>query len=79
MLWSVRRAAAAIAGFVWLLAPAVAPPPAAQAPAANPAEQPTFRVNVDLVTLDVIPRAPSGQFVADLGKEHYLAQHIHDE
>ena len=76
MLWSVRRAAAAIVGFVWLLAPAVAPPPAAQAPAAqapaaNPAEQPTFRVNVDLVTLDVIPRAPSGQFVADLGKDDF--------
>ena len=40
------------------------------APAAPP-RQPTFRVNVDLVTLDVIPRTPNGQFVADLGKDDF--------
>ena len=32
-----------------------------------PSEQPTFRVAVDLVTLDVIPRAANGQFQSDLG------------
>jgi VWFA-related protein len=41
-----------------------------QAPKA-PAQQPTFRVNVDLVTLDVIPRAADGQFVTDLGAEDF--------
>jgi VWFA-related protein len=75
MLWSVRRGAAALVGFVGCLASAAAPPSAAQAPATQaptaPAEQPTFRVNVDLVTLDVIPRAANGQFVADLGKDDF--------
>lgn len=33
--------------------------------------QPTFRTTVDLVTLDVIPRAGNGQFVADLRKEDF--------
>lgn len=33
--------------------------------------QPTFRVDVNLVTLDVIPRAGNGQFVADLGKDDF--------
>ncbi len=33
--------------------------------------QPTFRVDVNLVTLDVIPRAGNGQFVADLDKDEF--------
>jgi VWFA-related protein len=46
--------------------------PAAQPPAAGAAPQaPTFRSGVDLVTLDVIPRTPSGQFVPDLGKDDF--------
>ena len=36
----------------------------ASSPAA--AQQPDFRVSVDLVTLDVIPRAATGQFVPDM-------------
>jgi VWFA-related protein len=39
----------------------------AQTPAAGqPAPQPTFRVTVDLVTMDVIARDDRGQFVSDL-------------
>src|SRR5262245_23062238 len=34
-------------------------------------DQATFRVNVDLITTDVIPRDASGQFVADLTKEDF--------
>jgi len=40
------------------------PPPPAQ-------EQPTFRVAVDLVTTDVIPRDGRGQFIADLTKDDF--------
>ncbi|MGQ0734642.1 MAG: VWA domain-containing protein [Acidobacteriota bacterium] len=36
-----------------------------------PATQPTFRVDVNLMTLDVIPRTSSGQFVSDLRKEEF--------
>ena len=43
---------------------------AAQQPVPPPT-LPTFRVNVDLVTLDVIPRTASGQFVPDLGKDDF--------
>ena len=43
-------------------------PHAATAPGQT---QPTFRVDVNLVTLDVIPRAGNGQFVADLGKDDF--------
>jgi VWFA-related protein len=34
-------------------------------------QPPTFRSGVDLVTLDVIPRTSSGQFVPDLGKDDF--------
>ena len=34
-------------------------------------QQPTFRVNVDLVTLDVIPRTDSGAFVSNLLTEDF--------
>ncbi len=43
----------------------------AQTPAAQAPAQPTFRVNVDLVTLDVIPRTASGQFVPDLDAREF--------
>jgi VWFA-related protein len=45
--------------------PAPAPKPAEPAKP-TPAEQPTFRVAVDLVTTDVIVRDDKGQFIADL-------------
>jgi VWFA-related protein len=53
---------------------AQAPPPAAQAPApAQPGQggQPTFRVNIDLVTMDAIVRNSQDQFVADLTKDDF--------
>lgn len=40
-----------------------------QTTAASP--QPTFRANIDLVTLDVIPRAANGQFQSDLVAEDF--------
>jgi VWFA-related protein len=40
-------------------------------PPAEQAGQPTFRVAVDLVTLDVIPRDDRGQFVGDLTKNDF--------
>jgi VWFA-related protein len=43
-----------------------APPKPAEPPKPAPAEQPTFRVAVDLVTTDVIVRDNKGQFIADL-------------
>src|SRR5262245_48654011 len=43
--------------------------PAAPAPAQGP--RPTFRVQVDLVTTDVIPRDDKGNFVADLTKNEF--------
>src|SRR6185295_16773792 len=52
------------------------PPPPAQAPApaqpANaPQQKPTFRVQVDLVTNDVIVRDDKGNFVPDLKKDDF--------
>ena len=52
------------------------PAPAAQQPAtpAAPTQdgaQPTFRVNIDLVTMDAIVRNPQDQFVADLTKDDF--------
>lgn len=49
-----------------LLLPTLASPQAA-----TQQSQPTFRVAVDLVTLDVIPRTSDGQFVPDLRKEDF--------
>ncbi len=45
-------------------------PPQA-APPAQAAQQPTFRLAVDLVTTDVIVRDGKGQFIADLKKEEF--------
>jgi VWFA-related protein len=55
---------------------AQAPPPAAPAAPAQPAaagqgSQPTFRVNIDLVTMDAIVRNSQDQFVADLTKDEF--------
>jgi len=52
------------------------PAPATQQPAtpAVPTQdgtQPTFRVNIDLVTMDAIVRNPQDQFVADLTKDDF--------
>ena len=53
---------------------AQAPAPAAPAPAPAPGgqgTQPTFRVNIDLVTMDAIVRNGQDQFVADLTKDDF--------
>jgi VWFA-related protein len=52
--------------------PAAAPPqsPATQAPGAS-GGQPTFRVQVDLVTNDVIVRDDKGNFIPDLKKDEF--------
>ena len=44
--------------------------PAPAAPAAQEG-QPTFRVNIDLVTMDAIVRNGQDQFVADLTKDDF--------
>lgn len=46
------------------------PPPGGPAASQEPG-QPTFRVAVDLVTLDVIPRDERGRFVSDLGASDF--------
>ncbi len=56
----------------WLVAPTVRPAPSSPAaPPAQQAGQPTFRVAIDLVTLDAIPRDDRGQFVSDLDKDDF--------
>jgi VWFA-related protein len=48
--------------------------PPSQGPTAQPGtsgQRPTFVVNADLVTTDVIPRDARGQFVADLSKDDF--------
>lgn len=54
-------------------APAPAAPPGARAPAAPPGAQqtPTFRVQVDAVTMDVIVKDENGRFVPDLTKDDF--------
>ena len=69
-LWSTAWLVVLTAG---LCAQAGAPAPQANQPAPPAAQaaqqpQPTFRVLVDLVTTDVIPRDEKGNFVADLTK-----------
>lgn len=55
-----------------LLVPASIRPAMSQAPdAAIQQQRPDFRVNIDLVTLDVIPRAADGQFLSDLDKADF--------
>jgi VWFA-related protein len=50
--------------------PAPQPPPA-QPPAATSQERPTFKVQVDLVTNDVIVRDEKGNFIPDLKKDEF--------
>ena len=45
--------------------------PATAATPAAPQEKPTFKVQVDLVTTDVIARDDKGNFVADLTKDEF--------
>src|SRR6266436_2057458 len=52
---------------------AQAPAPATQAPPAAPAaqEKPTFRIQVDLVTQDIVVKDDKGNFIPDLKKEDF--------
>jgi VWFA-related protein len=76
---STNRLRLAVLGAVALSVTAIgaqapAPPaPAPAAPATQPAleGQPTFRVNIDLVTMDAIVRNAQDQFVADLTKDDF--------
>lgn len=59
----------ALAALVLMGGPLPAQAPAPQV--ATPAQPPTFRLNVDLVTTDAIVRDNNGQFVADLTKDEF--------
>ncbi|HVH29423.1 MAG TPA: VWA domain-containing protein [Vicinamibacterales bacterium] len=59
---------------VWLAmlsAGLVAQQPASPQTPEPAAEQPTFRVQIDLVTTDVIPRDQNGNFLSDLSKDEF--------
>lgn len=64
-LWSTAWLVALTAGLC-----AQAGTPAQPAPQGNQ-PQPTFRVQIDLVTTDVIPRDEGGNFIADLSKGEF--------
>ena len=69
MLQGLSRHAVGVVLLGGLLA--TAPSPAAFQTPKPTAQQPTFRASVDLVTLDVIPRAANGQFQADLSAKDF--------
>src|SRR6476659_5358325 len=64
--WSTATLVALTAGLS-AQTPGQAPPPAA----ATTKEKPTFRVQVDLVTNDIIVRDEKGNFIPDLKKEEF--------
>lgn len=57
--WSVSLSVAVVAGL------------SAQAPAPPPQQSPTFRVQIDAVTMDVVIKDDQGRFVPDLRKEEF--------
>jgi VWFA-related protein len=67
----IRVLAALLLAGATLGAQAPAPQPPAPQPAEEEAQRPTFRMNIDLITTDVIVRDGNGQFVADLTKEEF--------
>ena len=71
MLQQPLRHAVGLAVLAGLLATALSTLAAFQTKTTTAQPQPTFRVNVDLVTLDVIPRSAGGQFVPDLAAEDF--------
>src|SRR6185503_11563674 len=68
-LWAVISSVAVVALAAALSAQAPAPAPA-QAPP-PPQDRPTFRVQVDLVTNDVVIRDEKGNFISDLKPEEF--------
>src|SRR5471030_1886598 len=67
-LWSTATLVALTAG---LSAQTPAQPPAAPSNTAKTQERPTFKVQVDLVTNDIIVRDEKGNFIPDLKKEEF--------
>src|SRR3984893_8866224 len=65
--WSAAMWVAVIAGLSAQapIAPAQVPPPAGQS------QNPTFRVQIDAVTMDVIVKDEGGRFVPDLTKDEF--------
>src|ERR1700674_4160241 len=51
--------------------PAQAPTPAQGQPSASQSQTPTFRVQIDAVTMDVIVKDEGGRFVSDLTKDEF--------
>src|SRR5437868_11057103 len=66
--WSTALLVAGVAG---LSAQTPAQPPAQPPASAVSQEKPTFRVQVDLVTNDIVVRDSKGNFVSDLKKEEF--------
>src|SRR4029079_4954580 len=66
-------ALAAFGAALYAQTPSGTPAGATQAPAppVTAQERPTFRVKIDLVMTDVIPRDDKGNFVADLSKDDF--------
>src|SRR5262249_37841867 len=62
--------AAALSTLTAVLSAQNAAPPKPERPAGQ-SDRPTFSVQVDLVTTDVIPRDEKGNFVADLRKDEF--------
>src|SRR5216683_1921962 len=64
--WSTVMWVAVIAGLS-----AQAPTPAPAQPPASQSQTPTFRVQIDAVTMDVIVKDEGGRFVPDLTKDEF--------
>lgn len=67
-----RRAALAALLVIWGLAaahPSAQTSPAPQAPSGGTEQKPTFQVQINYVTTDLVARDSSGRFVADLTKD----------
>jgi VWFA-related protein len=66
--WSTAMWVAVIAG---LSAQAPAPAPAPTQPPPGQSQTPTFRVQIDAVTMDVVVKDEGGRFVGDLTKDEF--------
>jgi VWFA-related protein len=72
--WSTAMWVAVIAGLSAQAPtppPAQAPTPAQGQPSAGQSQTPTFRVQIDAVTMDVIVKDDGGRFVSDLTKDEF--------
>jgi VWFA-related protein len=67
-LWSTMLSVGLVAG---LSAQAPAPAQPSAAPGQNPQETPTFRMQIDAVTMDVVVKGDDGRFIPDLTKDEF--------